>query len=56
MALDKSGSKHWLVSVFLAVNKTAVKSPAPIPNQEADMQPMGQATCCGSLDMLQGYW
>lgn len=27
-----------------------------MPNQEAEMQRMGQATCYGSLDMLQGYW
>ena len=55
MALDKSGGKHRLVSDFRAVNKTVEKSPAPMPDQEAEMQRMGAATCYGSLDMLQGY-
>eukprot|EP00752_Nemacystus_decipiens_P002718 g2537.t1 len=56
MVLEKSGGKHRLVSDFRAINKTVEKSPAPMPNQEAEMQRMGQATCYGSLDMLQGYW
>ena len=55
MALEKSGGKHRLVSDFRAVNKTVEKSPAPTPDQEAEMQRMGAATCYGSLDMLQGY-
>eukprot|EP00752_Nemacystus_decipiens_P002232 g2117.t1 len=62
MALEKSGGKHRLVSKhrlgsdFRAVNRTVEKSPAPMPNQEAEMLRMGQATCYGSLAMWQGYW
>ena len=56
MALDKSGGKHRLVSDFRAVNKTVENSSVPMPNQEAEMQRLGQATCYGSLDMLQGAW
>eukprot|EP00752_Nemacystus_decipiens_P016680 g14920.t1 len=43
MALEKSDGKHRLVSDLRAVNKTVEKSPAPMPNQEAEMQRMGQA-------------
>eukprot|EP00903_Cladosiphon_okamuranus_P011351 g10699.t1 len=47
---------YRMVGDFRLVNKAVEKSPGVMPNQEASMQRLSQATCYGSLDMLQGYW
>eukprot|EP00903_Cladosiphon_okamuranus_P017345 g15980.t1 len=47
---------YRMVGDFRSVNKVVEKSPGVMPNQEACMQRLSEATCYGSLDMLQGYW
>ena len=54
----KAGAKltYRMVGDYRAANRQIEKSPGPMPDLEASMQRLSQASCYGSLDMLQGYW
>eukprot|EP00903_Cladosiphon_okamuranus_P017435 g16059.t1 len=55
MATPKKNS-YRMVGDFRGVNNAVEKSPGVMPNQEESMHRLSEATCYGSLDMLQGYW
>ena len=55
MAAPKKGG-FYLVSDYRAVNKQIEKVSGVMPNQEAKMADLREATSFGKLDMLQGYW
>eukprot|EP00903_Cladosiphon_okamuranus_P006086 g5996.t1 len=55
MATPKKNS-YRMVGDFRGVNNAVEKSPGVMPNREESMHRLSEATCYGSLDMLQGYW
>ena len=55
MATPKKQS-YRMVGDYRLVNKVIEKNPGVMPNHEACTRRLGEATCYGSLGMLQGYW